>query len=67
MFNCGIIGFNNQDLKDLYYNTYWDMVNQYAKTGINIPSVPDLIIEQQFLKDITDFYGYKVKMPLDKV
>jgi hypothetical protein len=65
MYNCGIIGFNNQDLKDEYFKTYHNMVNQYNNTGINIISVPDLIIEQQFLKDLTDYKKYKVKTLLN--
>ena len=65
MFNCGIVGFNNQQLKDEYYKTYWDMVYQYARSGVDINAVPDLIIEQQFLKDLTDYKNYKVKTLLN--
>lgn len=63
MYNCGIIGFNNQTLKDKYFETYWDMVDQYRKYGTELCNVPDLIIEQQFLKDLTK--DYKVKELLD--
>lgn len=61
MYNCGIVGINNQELKDEYFKTYWLMLERYNKTGIDIDSVPDIIIEQQFLKDLTDYKRYKVK------
>jgi hypothetical protein len=68
MFNCGVIGINNAQLKNEYFNTYADMVKQYNETNINIPGTcPDIIIEQQFLKDLTDAKGYNVKclLPVD--
>lgn len=65
MFNCGVIGFNNPQLKQEYFDTYNNMVKQYAQTGLNVKgSVPDIIIEQQFLKDLTDYKDYKVKCVL---
>jgi hypothetical protein len=39
------------------------MVDQYRKYGTELCNVPDLIIEQQFLKDLTK--DYKVKELLD--
>jgi hypothetical protein len=68
MYNCGIIGINNAELKKEYFDTYNDMVKQYKTTGLNIPgTVPDIIIEQQFLKDLCEYKGYKVKnlLPVD--
>lgn len=68
MYNCGVIGFNNEELKREYFNTYENMVKQYAQTKIDIPgTVPDIIIEQQFLKDLTDARKYNVKclLPVD--
>lgn len=65
MLNCGVIGFNNPQLKQEYFDTYNNMVKQYAQTGLNVEgSVPDIIIEQQFLKDLTDYKDYKVKCVL---
>ena len=65
MYNCGVIGINNKELKDLYFDTYNWMAQQYKEKGIDCHSVPDLIIEQQFLKDLTDHFGYSVKQVLD--
>ena len=68
MYNCGVIGINNAGLKKEYFDTYNDMVKQYKATGLNIPgTVPDIIIEQQFLKDLCEYKGYKVKnlLPVD--
>lgn len=65
MYNCGTIGFNNQELKDEYFSTYWQMVEEYKKKGIDLHSVPDLVIEQQFLKDLTDYRKCSVKRVLD--
>ena len=65
MYNCGIVGFNNQELKNIYFDTYWKMVNRYANNPIAVNGVPDIIIEQQFLKDLTDSKNYSVKTLLD--
>ena len=65
MYNCGVIGFNNQELKDEYFDTYTNMVEQYNKTRLNIDkTTPDIIIEQQFLKDLVEYKGYKTKFVL---
>lgn len=65
MYNCGVIGINNEDLRNEYYNTYWNMYNQFLEKGIDKPSVPDLIIEQQFLLDLCENKNYKVKFLID--
>ena len=65
MYNCGVIGFNNAEIKQEYFNTYWYMYNQYLKKGIVKPSVPDLVIEQQFLYDLCLNKNYKVKELID--
>lgn len=62
MFNCGVVGFNNPKLKQEYFETYQNMLTQYVQSGIYVKnSVPDIIVEQQFLKDLTDYKNYKVK------
>lgn len=66
MYNCGIIGFNNQEIKDYYFGLYWDMINKYKKhKNYIVGAVPDIIIEQQFLYDLCDYKNLKVKMLLD--
>lgn len=66
MYNCGVIGFNNQELKDYYFDMYWKMIDRYKENGIKrFDSVPDIIIEQQFLKDYCEYKGYNVKLLLD--
>lgn len=65
MCNCGIVGINNPELKKIYFDTYWDMYKKYCEKGIDKTSVPDLIIEQQFLYDICENKKYKVKCLID--
>lgn len=66
MYNCGVIGFNNQELKDYYFNTYWEMINKYKNIkNIQCDAVPDIIIEQQFLYDYCKYKNYSVKLLLD--
>lgn len=62
MYNCGVVGFNNQELKDEYFETYKVMLERYNKTELFIKgSTPDIIIEQQFLKNLVEYRGYNVK------
>ena len=65
MFNNGVLGFNNQELKNEYIDTYWHMYNQYASKVKNKSGVPDLVIEQQFLYDLCKYKEYKVKYVID--
>lgn len=65
MYNCGVVGFNNQELKDEYFKTYKIMLERYNDTGFCVSnSTPDIIIEQQFLKDLVEHHNYKVKFVL---
>lgn len=66
MFNCGVIGINNQKLKDEYFEMYWHMLEQYKTKHINNAGVPDIIFEQQFLMDYCKYNNYKVKFLLDE-
>lgn len=67
MYNCGVIGINNELLKHTYFDTYEAMIKAYNEHGNqNTLGIPDIIIEQQFLKDLTDHYGYSVKTLLPK-
>ena len=66
MYNCGIVGINNPELKKIYFETYYDMLSQYSKKGIDLCSVPDINIEQQFLYDLCKKNNYKVKCLLDE-
>lgn len=65
MYNCGIIGINNPKLKREYFDTYYLMVERFKKNGIDMHSVPDIIIEQKFLMDLCNKHGYKVKFLLE--
>lgn len=66
MYNCGIVGLNDKDLKDEYFKTYWKMLNSFNVNGIKcIKGIPDLVVEQQFLKDLTSFNDNRVKVLLD--
>ena len=65
MYNCGVIGFNNQALKNEYFETYWDMVHKAKGKSLKEKSIPDLIIEQQFLLNLCHNKKFTVKEILD--
>lgn len=60
MYNCGIIGINNLELKQEYFKTYWDFIKQCCKFKQGHVT-PELVIEQQFLTDLCESHNYKVK------
>lgn len=66
MYNCGVVGINNSELKKEYFETYYNMIEQFKVKGIDMHSVPDIIIEQKFLMDLCNTRGYKVKFLLDE-
>jgi hypothetical protein len=66
MYNNGILGFNNQELKDEWFKAYWNMYEQFKTKGIKF-GVPDIIIEQQFLYDLCQNKKYKMKTILDSL
>ena len=69
MYNCGVVCIKNEKLKQEYFETYWQMYDEYNKYGIKHHTIPDIIIEQQYLTDLCDFRGYNVReiLPEDNV
>lgn len=70
MYNCGVVCIKNEKLKQEYFDTYWKMYNEYSKKGAidsNMPSVPDIIIEQQYLVDLCKYREYKVRTILPEL
>jgi hypothetical protein len=67
MYNCGVIGFNNQTLKDLFITQYEQGLNiiKNSPSKIKARALNDLIIEQQHLYDLCRTYGFSVKTLLD--
>ena len=66
MYNTGILGFNNQELKDEFIQAYKDTAKKYHNNKIKVRnSCPDIIIEQKFLLDLTNYKNLKVKTLLD--
>lgn len=61
MYNCGIIGFKDNNVMKEYHNWYWTLISRYSEKGIDLHSVPDLIAEQQMLYDFCKHKGLKVK------
>lgn len=67
MYNCGVIGFNNNKAKQEFIDTYYKMIEEYAAKGTYIPrAIPDIIIEQQFLYDLCKYYKLDVTLVLPK-
>lgn len=61
-YNCGVVGFNNQELKDLYYSTYFkylEIIRNKLIEGTLEDRCYDLNIEQENLYAISK--NYKVK------
>lgn len=66
MYNCGILGFNNEELKDRFIGEYERLADEYKSKKLGVKgSVPDLIIEQKLLHDMANGLGYEVKTLLD--
>jgi len=70
-FNCGLVRFNNPELKRRYIEGYKEMLEfcsreqSFIKRLIaNTYQCPDIIMEQWWLKSVADYYDYKVKTVL---
>jgi len=70
-YNCGLMKFNNADLKKRYIDGYKQMLEICSAEQSFIKRVtvdnnlcPDLAIEQWWLKSVADYYGYKTKTVL---
>jgi len=60
-YNVGVIGFKSQKLKDIYLKHYFESLEKISHLnppGKNI--VPDLIIEQQHLYQLSNLGGFNV-------
>ncbi len=71
--NCGVMGFNNQKLKDDYLAGYFSMVDQLKSNPVFMQELqdnpkfePNIVIEQFFLAGYVDQYNlnYKNVLPL---
>lgn len=70
-YNVGVIRIKNQELKDKYFNFYFNNVD-YIKSQMNAieqlntdtMACPDVILEQQALYEIINRDGYNVKLLL---
>jgi hypothetical protein len=67
MYNCGVVCIKNEKLKQEYFDTYWKMYEEYDKYGIKEYTVPDIIIEQQYLVDLCEAKNYKVETILPEI
>lgn len=63
MYNCGVLGFNNEKLFEDWYNGYFTMLERVKESDVKwLPAAcPDIIIEQKLLTDLCDFNNYNVK------
>ena len=70
-YNVGVIRIKNQELKDKYFNFYFNNVD-YIKSQMNAieqlntdtMACPDVILEQQALYELINRDGYNVKLLL---
>lgn len=67
MYNTGLVGFNNEDIKRKFVYNYEKTARAYHKANVvKIQNAcPDIIIEQKFLYDLTRHFNSKVKTLLD--
>lgn len=62
MYNCGVLGFNNENLFNEWYENYFRMLDSYICHSNDIKNgIPDIIIEQQSLTELCEYKKYKVK------
>lgn len=73
-YNVGILQFNNQKLKDKYFNTYFDYADKICSNKQIISAceknryiAPDLILEQQWLYEICNYLNIKPKILLNGI
>ena len=52
----GVIGFNNEELKQKFLDNYFDAVEMYSDKKINLTI--DLLFEQTFISSLVDEFGY---------
>ena len=67
MPNNGVLCVQNENLWNEYRDIYWKMLEQGEKIN-ELPQgwcIPDIIFEQQFLKEICDYRGYSMKYILE--
>ena len=64
-FNCGVMGFRNEKLRDAYIKCHQEVV-EIISNNSNIIKIlrdrrenPELVVEQQFVTDITNDYTKK--------
>ena len=66
-FNCGVVGINNQRLKDMYLNAYFTAVGKVQEliategdklTAADLNIIPDLVAEQQLLYNLVKTGGF---------
>lgn len=66
MYNTGILGFNNEDIRRKFVYAYEKTARAYNKDGNKlIKQCPDIIIEQKFLYDLTQYFKSNVKTLLN--
>lgn len=61
-YNCGVIGFNNKELKEKYFNNYFcnkEKIRQALVDKKISPACYDLNIEQEYLYKISKNYNTK--------
>jgi hypothetical protein len=71
-FNCGVVGFNNQKIKDLYISDYLNAISTCSKNKSfmdyisknNDTFIPDLILEQWNLSLLAEKNSCKIKQIL---
>ncbi|MCL1942240.1 MAG: hypothetical protein FWF54_01630 [Candidatus Azobacteroides sp.] len=70
-YNCGLIKFNNPELKKRYIEGYKTMIALCSKNQSFVKRLiadnnlcPDIVMEQWWLKSVVEYYGYKIKTVL---
>ena len=65
MYNCGIIGFKNIEVRKEYHDMYERMMEDYKINGRKNDCVPELVSEQKLLYDFAKYKKLRVKCLLD--
>ena len=67
MYNTSVIGLFNNDLRKEWMDTYWKMTKEYKEKGNYIEgSCHDIIVEQQFLRDLIIKKDYSCNFVIDE-